>query len=141
MKRYTGQSLSRLSKHHKIKSYKNGGLVEDDSEDSGPSVSVGGGDIPKGVSGPGNTSRVSGVAGGASVNVPVGDYKIGVGVDYSKVKVQGQDGDKTYTRGGVNQVSVSKRLGKDSEVSLTYGRNREDGVTDRSLRLGFSKKF
>ena len=62
-------------------------------------------------------------------------------MDYSKVKVQGQDGNKTYTRGGVNQVSVSKSLGKDSEVSLTYGRNREDGVTDRSLRLGYSKKF
>lgn len=145
MKTYSNKSLSRVCSSSKLKSYKKGGVVEaDDSseEDSGPkTVSVSGGSIPAGTSGPGNVNRVSGVGGGGSVNVPVGGFNIGVGVDYSKVKVQTPSGNKNITRGGVNEISVSRDLGNDSNVSLTYGRNREDGKTDRSLSIGYSKKF
>ena len=145
MKTYSNKSLSRVCSSSKLKSYKKGGVVESDNsseEDSGgQSVSVSGGSIPSGTSGPGNVSRVSGVGGGGSVNVPVGGFNIGVGVDYSKVKVQTPSGNKNITRGGVNEISVSRDLGNDSNVSLTYGRNREDGKTDRSLSIGYSKKF
>lgn len=143
MKTYSNKSLSRVCSSGKLKSYKEGGVVEDDTPKPEPktTISVGGGSIPTGVVGPGNVSRVSGVGGGGSVNVPVGGFNIGVGVDYSKIKVQTPSGDKNITRGGVNEISVSRDLGNDSNVSLTYGRNREDGVTDRSLRLGYSKKF
>jgi hypothetical protein len=89
MKTYSNKSLSRVCSSGKLKSYKKGGVVEGDNseEDSGPqTVSVSGGSIPSGTSGPGNVNRVSGVAGGGTVNVPVGDYNIGVGVDYSKTR-------------------------------------------------------
>lgn len=144
MKRYTGQSLSRLSKHHKIKSYKDGGVVEDDTPDEeggGSSVTVGGGSVAKGTAGPGNMQRVSGVAGGAHVNVPVGNYNIGVGADYSKIRLQTPSGNKTIKRGGVNEVSVSRDLGDDSEVSLKYGRSKDEGKASHSLSVGYSKKF
>lgn len=142
MKRYTGQSLSRLSKHHKIKSYKDGGVVEDDTPDegSGVSIKVGGESTPKGVAGPGNIQRTSGVAGGAHVSVPVGDYSIGVGADYSKIKLQGPGG-RTAKRGGVSEVSVSRDLGDDSEVSLKYGRSKDEGKASHSLSIGYSRKF
>lgn len=145
MKTYSSKSLSRVCSSGKLKSYKKGGVVESDNsseEDSGgQSVSVSGGSIPSGTSGPGNTSRISGVAGGGNVNIPVGDYNIGVGVDYSKVKVQIPSGNKNITRGGVNEVSVSRDLGNDSNVSLTYGRNKEEGKASHSLSIGYSRKF
>jgi len=144
MKTYSNKSLSRVCSSSKLKSYKKGGVVEGDNseEDSGPqTVSVSGGSIPSGTSGPGNVSRVSGVAGGGTVNVPVGDYNIGVGVDYSKVRLQTPSGNKTIKRGGVNEVSISRDLGNDSEVSLTYGRQKDEGKASHSLSIGYSRKF